>query len=249
MKKLHLLLDIDGTLILTGGAGQQAMADVVAGRPRTQEWREKIDFAGRTDRSIFRDFFRLYQVAETEANLASYADRYSEALARYLVAHAGQIMPGVIEALECWAAHEQVHLGLLTGNLRRAAMLKLEHYGLATYFFSPCQPAVGGFGDRHLDRDDVAREALSNVRTHWHPEVDPNDVWVIGDTPKDIGCARAIGAHVLAVATGGYSMEELNRHAPDFTVPDLHQADAWWNHLSEEYGVRPPPRTSASQQP
>ncbi len=240
MKKLHLLLDIDGTLILTGGAGQQAMGDAVAGRQQTQEWKEEIAFAGRTDRSIFLDFFRLYEVAETEANLTRYAHQYSKMLAEYLATHVGQVMPGVVEALECWVAHEQVHVGLLTGNLRQAAMLKLKHYGLANYFVADRRQVVGGFGDRHVNRDDVAREALSSAREHWHPQVDPSDVWVVGDTPNDIRCARAIGANVVAVATGGSSMEELASHAPDFTVPDLHRADEWWSHLATEYGVRPP---------
>ena len=106
-------------------------------------------------------------------------------------------------------------VGLLTGNVAEGARVKLEYYGLAHYF------AFGAFGDDHLNRDDVARDALAAARTHVSPDVSPEQVWVIGDTPLDIECARAIGAHVLAVATGVHTAAELAAERPDLLLGDL----------------------------
>ncbi|HTN77208.1 MAG TPA: HAD hydrolase-like protein [Pirellulaceae bacterium] len=119
-------------------------------------------------------------------------------------------------------------IGLLTGNVREGAMRKLAHYGLATHF------AFGGYGDLHHERDDVAREALAASHTHLGVAVGGDRVWVIGDTPLDVRCARAIGAKVIAVATGAHTVEELQGHAPDVTVEDLTATAALLKQLSGE---------------
>src|SRR5262249_3669921 len=106
-------------------------------------------------------------------------------------------------------------LGLLTGNIRAGARLKLGHYDLYHHF------AFGGFGDQHWQRDDVAREALAAVGQHLGCAVDPRQVWVIGDTPLDIACGRAIGARVAAVATGWHSHAQLAAAQPDLLLNDL----------------------------
>jgi phosphoglycolate phosphatase len=108
-----------------------------------------------------------------------------------------------------------VALGLLTGNIRAGARIKLGHFGLFDYF------AFGGFGDHHLDRDDVAREALAEVKARFDGTVAPERIWVVGDTPLDIRCARAIGARAVAVTTGWHSRAELEPHGPDLLLDDL----------------------------
>ena len=110
-------------------------------------------------------------------------------------------------------------LGLLTGNVRSGARHKLSHHGLWDYF------ACGGFGDEHYERDDVARSALAEVRAHLGRDLDPRDVWVIGDTPLDVRCARAVGARAVAVATGWHPAEELAVHEPDHLFTDLSDAE------------------------
>jgi phosphoglycolate phosphatase-like HAD superfamily hydrolase len=103
----------------------------------------------------------------------------------------------------------------LTGNVRDGARLKLGHYRLDHYF------AFGGYGDCHLDRDDVAREALAAVHHHCNGTACLERIWVIGDTPLDIRCARAIGVRVAAVATGLHPLEELAAERPDLLLPDF----------------------------
>jgi phosphoglycolate phosphatase len=109
-------------------------------------------------------------------------------------------------------------VGLLTGNVRAGARVKLGHFGLYDHF------AFGGFGDHHLDRDEVAREALAEVERRFNGRHSPERIWVVGDTPLDIRCARAIGARAVAVATGWHSEEELTAHGPDLFLTDLEDA-------------------------
>src|SRR5262249_8462247 len=106
-------------------------------------------------------------------------------------------------------------LGLLTGNIRAGAQAKLGHFGLDHYF------GFGGFGDHHLDRDDVAREAYDAVHRNHNGSVVRERIWVIGDTPLDIRCARTIGVRVAAVATGWHSLAELEAEGPDLLFADL----------------------------
>jgi phosphoglycolate phosphatase-like HAD superfamily hydrolase len=110
---------------------------------------------------------------------------------------------------------------LLTGNVRAGARAKLGHYNLYEHF------AFGGFGDAHFDRDDVAREALASAMAHLGPRASPDRVWVIGDTPLDVRCARAIGAKVVAVATGLHTIDELSGHSPDLALSDFSDATAF----------------------
>jgi phosphoglycolate phosphatase-like HAD superfamily hydrolase len=125
------------------------------------------------------------------------------------------VLPGIEAFLNTLAGRDDVAVGLLTGNLRAGARLKLGHYGLFDHF------AFGGFGDHHWERDDVAREALAAVQAHLNGRARTERIWVIGDTPLDVQCARAIGANVAAVATGWHSREELAAAKPDLLLTDL----------------------------
>jgi phosphoglycolate phosphatase-like HAD superfamily hydrolase len=106
-------------------------------------------------------------------------------------------------------------MGLLTGNFQAGAQIKLGHYRLHQFF------PFGGFGDRHLCRNAVAQEAAQAARGHLGPPNGACDFWVIGDTPLDIRCARAIGARAVAVATGWHTLEQLAAEQPDDLLPDL----------------------------
>ena len=143
---------------------------------------------------------------------------------RFIVNHAADrlmfVDPQYVPLLEKLAATPGVAVGLLTGNIRRGAAVKLGFFGIHGHF------SFGGFGDYHLDRDEVAREAWGEVRNRFGEAFEPSQVVVIGDTPLDVRCARAIGARVLAVATGMHTMEQLAACQPDLCLADLqdHQA-------------------------
>ncbi len=235
------LFDIDGTLIVTDRAGQHAMEATMAprgtapsvGRADSQDAAGAvgpIHYAGRTDRSIVADHLRRFGLEDTQENFVRYAEAFLGRLPDSLAARQGSVLPGVIETLERLAGLPNTCLGLLTGNLRRAARIKLSHFGLDRFFYEEGEP-VGGFGDNHHDRDDVARQALEDVRNRVRSDIRPEQIWVVGDTPRDVRCARAIGARVLAVATGGYSLDQLRVTGPDVMVPDLAAAGAWWDEL------------------
>ena len=126
----------------------------------------------------------------------------------------GFIMPGIAALLQQLRLLD-APVGLLTGNVRAGARLKLGHFDLFHHF------AFGGFGDDHHHRDDVAREALAVVHRQFNGSVVADEIWVIGDTPLDVACARAIGARAVAVGTGWHSMEELAASKPDVLLADL----------------------------
>jgi phosphoglycolate phosphatase len=209
------LFDIDGTLLSSGGAGKAALEEGLAEEFGVRGTMEKLVLSGRTDNAIVSDLLRLSGLADSEENRARLFAGYLRHLPGCLARCAGRVLPGVQALLGLLGTRGDVAVGLLTGNIRAGARLKLGHYGLYEYF------AFGGFGDRHHHRDDVAREALAEVHRHLGTRVDPGRVWVIGDTPLDVACARAIGARAVAVVTGWHDRTELAACGPDLLLDDL----------------------------
>ncbi len=210
------LFDIDGTLIASGGAGKAALEAGLVEEFGVPLQLDKLQLSGRTDRSILVDLLRLHDLNSTPGNYARLRDAYLRHLPRYL--HAGRILPGIAALLNHLAGRDDVAVGLLTGNVRAGARVKLGFFGLTEHF------AFGGYGDLHLDRDDVAREALDEVRNRFNGSIREENIWVIGDTPLDVRCARAIGARAVAVATGWHGAEELAASQPDLLFDDLSDA-------------------------
>jgi phosphoglycolate phosphatase len=210
-----ILFDIDGTLVRTGGAGKAAMEAGLRTAFGLTAIRDEVPYSGRTDVAISQDLLRVHGIEPTRENRLRLQQSYLAQLPESLKARGGTVCPGVRELLAAVAGRSGVVLGLLTGNVRAGAERKLGHFGLWDFF------ACGGFGDHHLDRDDVARSALGSAREHVGRDVDPADVWVIGDTPLDVSCARAIGAKAVAVATGWHPLDELAGCAPDLIFGDL----------------------------
>ncbi len=208
------LFDIDGTLLASGGAGKAALESAFT-EIFGVALHIHVPYSGRTDRAIARDLLSQHGVEPTMENwqklLAAYLVRLPDSLNR----HQGRVLPGILALLQALQKRSDVALGLLTGNVRAGARVKLGHYGLFEHF------AFGGFGDHHFERDDVAREALAAIHSHIGPHVLPERVWVIGDTPLDVKCARAIGAKVAAVATGIHTFDELVEARPDVAVRDF----------------------------
>jgi phosphoglycolate phosphatase len=214
------LFDIDGTLLNTGGAGQAAMNAALASEFQITAPTHGVSYAGRTDRAITVDLFEHHGVPGDEHTWQRFLQFYLQHLPEQLTKHTGQVLPGIVSLLEALSEREDVLLGLLTGNYSDGAWAKLQHYDLHQYF------KFGGFGDHHYDRNDVARAALAEIRSFYAGEINLDRVWVIGDTPGDVRCGRAIGAKVVAVGTGFASMEELEAAAPDYLFADFSDPQA-----------------------
>jgi phosphoglycolate phosphatase-like HAD superfamily hydrolase len=212
------LFDIDGTLLASGGAGKAAMERALVTEFGVGRIDHSVPFSGRTDRAIGRDLLRRHGLEASEENWQRFLAGYLGHLPGHLASHDGKVLPGIASLLEQLANRHNVAVGLLTGNVREGARLKLSHYDLYHHF------AFGGFGDHHWERDDVAREALEVVHKEFGDELSPDQIWVIGDTPLDVQCARCIGARVAAVGTGWHSMSELEAARPDLLVADFSDA-------------------------
>jgi phosphoglycolate phosphatase len=210
-----LLFDIDGTLLSSGGAGKAAMEAALLREFQISAVAVQVPYSGRTDLAITRDLLRGHGVEPTPVNYRRLHDAYLKNLPTYLASHEGCVLPGVSELLTALGSCPDVAVGLLTGNIAAGARVKLGHYGLDGHF------AFGGYGDQHWERDDVAREALTVAERHLNGRLKRDQVWVIGDTPLDVRCARAIGAKALAVATGWHPLDELAECGPDWLLEDL----------------------------
>jgi len=215
-----VLFDIDGTLIASGGAGVRAFAAVARHTFQQPDGTARLNFAGRTDLSIIREFFDGCGIPATPANLQRFLDDYVHWLAHYLGQLPGRLLPGVTDALESLRRlPEPPVLALLTGNIRLGAEIKLRHFGVWEEF------VLGAFSDDHEDRNVLAAIARERGSEWLGTPVAGDEVMVIGDTPRDIACAQAIQAKCLAVATGGTSLAALREHGPTWAVPDLTTVD------------------------
>jgi phosphoglycolate phosphatase-like HAD superfamily hydrolase len=211
-----VLFDIDGTLVHTGGAGIKAFARALATEFGVADGTARVKFSGRTDVSLVREFFTLERIEPSPENFDRFFASYVRWLREIIPDCKGGACRGVPEFYQSLRAQPEPPLtGLLTGNIKQAARIKLERFDLWRWF------PFGAFADDHEERDQIAAAALRRGSQQCGRELRGEEVLVIGDTPLDIRCGRAIGAKVLAVATGGASLQELERHHPDWAVPDL----------------------------
>ncbi len=213
--KTLLLWDIDGTLVASGGAGMRALQVGLKNALGVDCSLADIDFAGRTDRWIMREVFRKCGLPVSEENFERFFAGYVEALPRELANPQARVLPGVREILLAAKAHGGIAQGLLTGNMRRGAQVKLTYHGLWEHF------PFGAFADDSEHRNELGPHAVRRALEHHGVNFEATNVWVIGDTPHDIACGNAIGARTLAVATGSSSVEALRAYNPTAVLPDL----------------------------
>lgn len=225
-----IFFDIDGTLLLTGGAGQIALEKALTDEFRINFPFEGVLTAGRTDRGITDEIFERYNFENTPDTRNRFRNAYLQRLPETLQESPGVLLPQVRELVEELAAMDNVVLSLLTGNYEEAAWIKLRHYQLDSHF------SFGGFGDHHAARDDVARNALAAAVDHLGHHVNGTHAMVIGDTPADITCARAIGAKAVGVATGSYESHQLEPHEPDLLFNDFSDTNAVVQKLLAAFG-------------
>lgn len=215
MTKRLLLFDIDGTLLTSGGAGQSALRDSMRTQFHVEEDFAGILLAGTTDSFLARTLLTKHHLPVTPENITRLLDGYLVHLRKQISQCPGRLCPGILELLELLHSRNDCVLALLTGNINQGAEIKLTHFGVWHYF------EFGAFGDDHHDRNELGHFAKSRAQAAHGIEFPPKLIYVIGDTPKDVDCGKAIGARTVAIATGDYSMEELREHQPDFLFENL----------------------------
>ena len=213
------LFDIDGTLLTSGGAGERALRLGFRDRFGIDDDLSSIEIAGRTDSGIVREMLAAHRLPATPENIAAFLDGYLHHLAQEIPRTPGRLLPGILPLLDALQPRADIVLALLTGNLARGAEIKLRHYGVWHYF------EFGAFADDHHDRNQLGPFAQARARAQRGIEFPPERIFVLGDTPHDIACARAIGAKAIAIATGKFSQADLAAHTPDFLFEDLGDLD------------------------
>lgn len=210
-----ILFDIDGTLTDSAGAGRRALNQAMLEVTGIEDGFREVGFAGKTDLLIIREGLEKLGLKAVEAMISLVADRYVANLRLEVAKGGGHVKAGVRELIDGLRKTDGCLLGLLTGNLEGGARIKLEPFGLNKFF------SVGAYGDDAEDRNLLLPIVLQRLREQRGMSLNPNDCLMIGDTPKDVECARVHGALSIAVATGPYPLEVLQETGADLVVPDL----------------------------
>jgi phosphoglycolate phosphatase-like HAD superfamily hydrolase len=223
-----ILLDLDGTILSTGGVAAGAFREALEEVFGTSGPREGYSFAGKTDPQIARELLLAAGVPETEMaeRLPEVWKRYLPRMAERLVAGSVRVLPGVRELVERLHATPDAVLGLLTGNLVEGARLKLAAAGLDFEWF-----AVGAFGSDHAERSALPLVAIDRAEACFGHRFEGKSVVIIGDTPMDISCGEHLGVRTIAVATGSYSREELAACEPDHVFADMVDVGRVWRAI------------------
>ncbi len=225
-----LLFDVDMTLIDTAGAGRRAMIMAFEDLFTRRNGMESAGFAGRTDTIILKDALVHHGLPWSP----EIQQRFQAAYFAHLQAELAKpnprkrVLPGIRQILEKVRDHPTLKIGLLTGNWREGARIKLEHFDLYHYF------EIGAFSDDSEVRSELPAFAAQRFAQITGAAIAPHDVYIIGDTPNDVACAQPFGARSVAVATGLFSVEQLQSAHPDFLFPDLSDDRAFFNIFLEE---------------
>ena len=221
MTQKLVLFDIDGTLLISNGAGRRALITVLSEKIGDPAVFGRVRFDGKTDPQIIVELLREagHDEPSREALVEPMAEQYLELLEAELVSPDGPrpaLMPGATELLDLLDDDERVTLGLVTGNLVRGAALKLRSVGI-----DPERFAVGAFGSDSANRPDLPPIAAQRAEPFFGRIPTGEEIVIIGDTPADVTCGQSLGVRAIAVATGNYSSEELSAAGAYFVVENL----------------------------
>lgn len=228
MSKRLVLFDIDGTILHGGKLFRQCFEGAIRARFSHDEL-PRISFSGKTDRQICRELIEaagflpdaneLEREASIDLVIQDYLDRVR--LAIPLRRNEVKILPGVQAVLERLETRSEVLLGLLTGNVREGAELKLSAVGVHKSF------KFGVYGDDHWDRYQLPSIAVKQVRREYGYEYSGKQIVIIGDTIHDVNCGRSLGVRAIGVGTGQADQRaKILEASPDYFFNDLSDTDA-----------------------
>ncbi len=228
MKKRLFLFDIDGTLIFAGGCPRSYFSRIFM-----ELFQEDLrfiaqDFLGRTDSFIIRQALKKLG-HYNRPDLEDLIIRRFIALMNdeFLRCADGYLVPGIQSFLEWCGEQEDVYLGLITGNLRPTAYIKLEKFGLDGYF------ETGGFGDDSIERNELSRLAVQRAEKIYDSNFFPENIYVFGDTPHDVACAHAWNYQCVGVASTESRVRPLAEAQPQWMIRDFNDSGLF-DFLNEE---------------
>ncbi len=220
-KPLVVLFDVDGTLVLTGGAGRRAMRQAFAEVHGDASYLESMDFRGMTDQGILYEACSGSGVEASARSVNDVLERYLDLLEREVAISEGYaVMPGVVDFVTALERLPRAALGLGTGNVRRGAQIKLRRCGLDTRL------SFGGFGCDARERAELLRLGFERGAERLGVAAAECVRVVVGDTPLDVRAADAVDAISLAVCTGGHAEDELRAAGATVVVEDLTEGAA-----------------------
>jgi len=215
-----LLWDIDGTIIATQGAGEAAMDRAMLEVFGINGQLNDIDYSGRTDPLLGKMICEHYGISVIPEKIQEFVESYVRNLSAILASKPATLLPGM-EVLTEFSRRSDCLQGLLTGNVRAGGKCKLSSVDAWSHF------AFGSFADNCFDRNELAPKALKLASQQFGTVFAPDQVFVIGDTPRDIECGQVIAARTIGVATGKYSTGDLLEAGADHVFEDLSDSDAF----------------------
>ena len=214
MNKL-VLFDIDGTLLDSGGAGRLALVLAFDQLFEKKDAFEQVNMAGKTDIQIIKEGLSAIGESNDDGKIPIILQKYLDNLVSEIRTASKSIKPGVIDLLNYLTRQQDTRIGLLTGNIEKGARIKLGSLGLNKFF------PFGAFGSDHEDRNRLLPIAVDKMRKYTGEETTYENCIVIGDTPRDVQCAKPYGAVTVAVATGRYGLQALEETKADYVFEDL----------------------------
>jgi phosphoglycolate phosphatase-like HAD superfamily hydrolase len=210
-----ILFDIDGTLMSTGGAGVRALDYAFRDVLGVERAFEGISMAGKTDLLIVKEGLAKHSHSNENGIVPQVLNAYLRHLSREIQNDARHLKPGIQRALDTLQTMPEYTIGLLTGNLEAGARIKLDAFNIYDYFL------CGAFGSDNEDRNLLLPVAAQRFREKKQQEIDFRHCIIVGDTPRDVACAKPYGAACIAVATGPYPVETLRQTDADIVMDDL----------------------------
>jgi len=217
-----ILWDIDGTLVRAGDIGA-VIFDVAIEKRLGRPPARRIAMSGKTDPQIVLEYLTEFDLPDGHDHLPAILEGIEAELAAraHVISDHGFVLPGITELLPRLAADADFDQTVLTGNIAPNAMVKVAAFGLDRWL----NLAMGAYGSDHVDRNELVPIALEKVAVARGRTYGPDEVWVVGDAPNDLACARAGGVRCLLVATGRPTFDELAALHPDALRPDLSDVD------------------------
>ncbi|MEY4566025.1 MAG: hypothetical protein RLY14_995 [Planctomycetota bacterium] len=219
-----VLFDIDGTLIDAAGAGRLSL-EIALIETFGCRYEHKVALQGRTDLGIFSDYLEFHGITANDENLQAFRAAYLRHLPHQMTQRQGKLCPGVSELVGQLSQDPRFEIGLLTGNSKSSARIKLQHFGIDHPF------DFGIYGENAHQRIDLAKDIEPIVSHHFQRPCCGTEMIVVGDTPDDVALGKAVGAYTIAVLTGWHHRAELEQATPDLLLESLDNAFSHFDSL------------------